>query len=80
MFGHSAGGGFVHRYLLFHENAPIIKAVAANPAFVTLADRSIDYPFGLKNTLVSDRQIRSWVNRDLAIVLGKMMLVLEQSP
>ena len=56
---------------MFHENAPIIKAVAANPAFVTLANRSIDYPFGLKNTLVSDKQIRSWVNRDLAIVLGE---------
>ena len=71
MFGHSAGGGFVHRYLLFHDKAPIIKAVAANPAFVTLTDRNIDYPFGLKNTLISDRQIKSWVNKDLAIVLGE---------
>ena len=56
---------------MFHDKAPIIKAVAANPAFVTLADKNIDYPFGLKNTLISDRQIRSWVNQDLAIVLGE---------
>ena len=71
LFGHSAGGGFVHRYLLFNPNAPIIKAVAANPAFVTLPDRDIRYPFGLKNVPISDKNIKSWVNMDLAIVLGE---------
>ena len=47
LFGHSAGGGFVHRFLLFKPNAPVIKAVAANPAFVTLPYWKEEYPFGL---------------------------------
>ncbi len=71
LFGHSAGGGFVHRYLLFNPRAPIIKAVAANPAFVTLPDSDIRYPFGIKNAPISDKNIKSWVNMDLAIILGE---------
>ena len=71
LFGHSAGGGFVHRYLLFNPKAPIIKAVAANPAFVTLPDRDIRYPFGLKNVPISDKNMQSWFNMDLAIMLGE---------
>ena len=71
LFGHSAGGGFVHRYLLFNPRAPIIKAVAANPAFVTLPDSDIRYPFGIKNAPISDKNIYSWVSMDLAIILGE---------
>ena len=71
LFGHSAGGGFVHRYLLFNPRAPIIKAVAANPAFVTLPDSDIRYPFGIKNAPISDKNIKSWVSMDLAIILGE---------
>ena len=41
LFGHSAGGGFVHRYLLFKKEAPVLKAVAANPAFVTLPIKTL---------------------------------------
>ena len=71
LFGHSAGGGFVHRYLLFSKEAPVVKAVAANPAFVTLPDKNILYPFGLKGIPNSDKNIKSWVNKDLAILLGE---------
>lgn len=71
LFGHSAGGGFVHRYLLFHPKAPIEKAVAANPAFVTLPTKEIDYPFGLKNLPIFDKQLESWMKKDLAIILGE---------
>ena len=70
LFGHSAGGGFVHRYMLFMPNAPVEKAVAANPAFVTLPNYNIDYPFGVKNVLVSDSMIKKWFNSNLAIFLG----------
>ena len=71
LFGHSAGGGFVHRYLLFSKETPVIKAVAANPAFVTLPDKNILYPFGLKGIPNSDKDIKSWVNEKMAILLGE---------
>ena len=71
LFGHSAGGGFVHRYLLFNKEAPVVKAVAANPAFVTLPDTNTLYPFGLKGISNSDKDIKSWLNKNMAILLGE---------
>ena len=71
LFGHSAGGGFVHRYLLFNKEAPVVKAVAANPAFVTLPDTNTLYPFGLKGVPNSDKDIKSWLNKNMAILLGE---------
>ena len=71
LFGHSAGGGFVHRYLFFKKEAPVLKAVAANPAFVTLPDKNTLYPFGLKGIPNSDKNIKSWMNKDMAILLGE---------
>jgi len=70
LFGHSAGGGFVHRYMLFMTDAPVVKAVAANPAFVTLPDNSVGYPFGLKNIPINNTMISRWLEKDMAIVLG----------
>ena len=70
LFGHSAGGGFVHRYMLFMPDAPVEKAVSANPAFVTLPDRSEDYPFGLKNISINSAMMRHWLESDLGIFLG----------
>ena len=70
LFGHSAGGGFVHRYMLFMPDAPVEKAVSANPAFVTLPDRSEDYPFGLKNMPINSAMMRHWLESDLGIFLG----------
>ena len=71
LFGHSAGGGFVHRYLLFKKEAPVFKAVAANPAFVTLPDKNTLYPFGLEGIPHSDKNIKSWMNKNMAILLGE---------
>lgn len=70
LFGHSAGGGFVHRYLLFNPKAPVKKAVAANPAFVTIPDENILYPFGLKILGLKKLFIKNWLEKDMAIVLG----------
>tara|TARA_B100002052_G_scaffold30939_1_gene23946 strand:- start:1516 stop:2343 length:828 start_codon:yes stop_codon:yes gene_type:complete len=70
LFGHSAGGGFVHRYMLFMPDAPVEKAISANPAFVTLPDKSEDYPFGLRNVSINSAMMRQWLESDLGIFLG----------
>ena len=70
LFGHSAGGGFVHRYMLFVPDAPVVKAVAANPAFVTLPDRTVGYPFGIKNVPINRTMVNQWLENNLAIFLG----------
>ena len=71
LFGHSAGGGFVHRYLLFNPNAPVNKSVAANPAFVTLPDYKTEYPFGFKNIPLKILNVKSWFHKNMGIVLGE---------
>ena len=71
LFGHSAGGGFVHRYLLFNPKAPINKSVAANPAFVTLPDYKTEYPFGFKNIPLMNLNVKSWFNKNMGLVLGE---------
>jgi len=70
LFGHSAGGGFVHRYLLYKPRAPVFKAVAANPAFVTLPDSNTLYPFGVGRSPAKQQNIREWFGKNMAIVLG----------
>ena len=70
LFGHSAGGGFVHRYMLFMTEVPVVKAVAANPAFVTLPDKTVGYPFGLKNIPINNTMISRCLEKKMAIVLG----------
>ena len=71
LFGHSAGGGFVHRYMLLMPSAPVVKAVAANPAFVTLPNKKEAYPFGLKGLPIKKTTINGWLGKDMAIFLGE---------
>ncbi len=70
LYGHSAGGGFVHRFMLFKPNALVNRAVAANPAFVTLPNRDHRYPYGLAGTAASDDQMNRWLAAPLTILLG----------
>ena len=71
LFGHSAGGGFVHRYLLLKPDAPVIKAVAANPAFVTLPENDVEYPFGIRKAPLKTNALEKWLKHNLAIILGE---------
>ena len=51
--------------------APVVKAVAANPAFVTLPNKNESYPFGLKGLPIKKSMISDWLGKDLAIFLGE---------
>jgi poly(3-hydroxybutyrate) depolymerase len=47
LYGHSAGGQFVHRLALFQENARFDVAIAANSGAYTLARPGERFPYGL---------------------------------
>lgn len=49
IFGHSAGGQFVHRMVLFWPQAHIRLAIAANAGTYTVPDTSVPLPFGIGN-------------------------------
>ncbi|MCC2604851.1 alpha/beta fold hydrolase [Planctobacterium marinum] len=69
LYGHSAGGGFVHTFMLNRPNAPVSQAVAANPAFFTMPDES-PYPFGLGGTAHTPESVDVWLQQPLTIMLG----------
>lgn len=83
MFGHSAGGQFVHRYLLMTPEARVGKAVAANPGNYTypqslglsssdgtFADPS-GWPFSLQGTkFETPERLAAFFKRKLTIAIG----------
>ena len=47
MYGHSAGGQFVHRALMFSQSDYLDFAIAANPASWTFLDYDVNFPYGI---------------------------------
>lgn len=72
VWGHSAGGQFVHRTLLFNPNAPIRFAIAANPGWYTTPDLQVAFPYGLSHSLLAfgPAQVQAFTGRRLIIMRG----------
>lgn len=70
IFGHSAGGQFVHTFLLFKPNARVQRAVAANPAFCMMLDPNLPYPFGLKGAPLPENAVKRWMASPTVLLLA----------
>ena len=72
LWGHSAGGQFVHRMLLFSPDAPIRMAIAANSGWYTVPDSTIDMPYGVRSTAmqVTGADLRRWTQAPMVIMRG----------
>lgn len=70
IYGHSAGGQFVHRFVQFVPHARFERAVAANPGYYTMPDFAKDYPYGFKQSPMTDERLRRAFSRPLTILLG----------
>lgn len=68
IFGHSAGGQFVHRMVLLMPESRIETAIAANAGFYTLPNQKLKFPYGTNNTEI-DLQ-KAYIKR-LVILLGE---------
>ena len=71
MFGHSAGGQFVHRFVQFKPNSRVNYAISANAGWYTVPDTSVDFPYGLKNTGISNEDLQNSFLKNLEIHLGQ---------
>ena len=76
LFGHSAGGQFVHRFMLLTDDPKVSAAVAANagsytmPVFpATAADDT--FPYALDERMVSEAKLRQVFARKLFVMLGE---------
>lgn len=79
MFGHSAGGQFVHRYLLAMPEARVGRAVAANPGSWTWPCEGIEgtdgaiygWPYSVASTPFADEEhLRNFFSRKLYVQIG----------
>jgi poly(3-hydroxybutyrate) depolymerase len=70
LFGHSAGGQFVHRLMTFAYSAKIEHAVAANSGSYTLPVFDEPFPFGLGGTAIDKTELQQLFSRPLTVLLG----------
>ena len=71
MFGHSAGGQFAHRMVLFFPSSRLDVAVAANAGWYTFPTMDLAYPYGLGDSVVGDTELREGLTRKLIVLLGE---------
>jgi hypothetical protein len=70
LYGHSAGGQFVHRFVLFMPKARYARAIAANPGFYTFPTQDVEYPYGLKGAPGAGPFDTAVLGRDFVLMLG----------
>lgn len=70
LFGHSAGGQFVHRMLSFGYRDNVAVAVSANAGTYAMPNLSIDWPWGLGATDVTSNDLKALLGFPLTIMAG----------
>ena len=70
LYGHSAGGQFVHRFLYFAANSRVRLAVAANAGWYTMPDDS-PFPYGLRDADVTREALAGALRQPLVVLLGE---------
>lgn len=71
IYGHSAGGQFVHRLVLFLPEARIGKAIAANAGWYTMPMSGKWFPYGLDGTEVDRKELSRAFGCRLIVLLGE---------
>jgi len=71
IIGHSAGGQFVQRLVLFVPEARFRRAVASGPGTVAVPDETIDAPYGLRGVSLPPRMLETSLTRDFVLVVGE---------
>ena len=69
IFGHSAGGQFVHRMVMLMPESRIGTAIAANSGFYTLPNEKLEFPYGTQNI---DINLQKSYNKRLIVLLGEL--------
>ncbi len=70
LYGHSAGGQFVHRMATFAWSPRIDLAITANAGSYTFPVFDVKYPFGLAGTSCREADLAQLFSRPLLVLLG----------
>lgn len=71
IFGHSAGGQFVHRFFLFHQSPYVKTGICANAGWYTVPDTTQQFPYGIKGYDRDTKEVLGdFLQKDLILLLG----------
>ena len=70
IYGHGAGAHFVHRLVLHKPDLDYTLAIAANLGWY-LTPHSNEWPFGLKNSGITNEDLKKAYNKYFLLLLGK---------
>lgn len=70
IYGHSEGGQFVHRLVLFLPDARYARAVAANPGWYTMPTFEVKFPYGLNGSPATEASLKKSLGREFVLMLG----------
>jgi poly(3-hydroxybutyrate) depolymerase len=70
LYGHSAGGQFVQRLVLFLPEARFRRAIAANPGWYTMPDMETAFPYGLQKSTANEDTLKSSFANPFVLMLG----------
>lgn len=71
MYGHSAGGQFVQRFMLFHDSPYVEKAVIGSPGWYTFPDSVRAFPYGTAGVpYISQERIRKYLSKPVVLQLA----------
>lgn len=71
MYGHSAGAQFVHRFLLFKPENRVEKSVVSAAGWYTFPNKNINFPYGLKNSILENRSTASFFEETIFVQVGE---------
>ncbi len=71
-FGHSAGGQILHRLAVCAKSSKVNRILASNSGFYTLPDFDTELPFGIKNTSISKKDLKTSFKRNLVLFTGEL--------
>lgn len=69
-WGHSAGAQFLHRFVMYLPNSKLDVAVCSNAGWYTVPEFSVNFPYGLNNSQLSNATLISAFSKKLIVHLG----------
>ncbi|MFZ6051833.1 alpha/beta hydrolase family protein [Halocola ammonii] len=70
VFGHSAGGQFVHRLVIFKPNAKFNRVVAAASGWYTMPDDEVIFPYGLEESPRENLDLSNLYSTSITVMIG----------
>lgn len=71
IYGHSAGGQFIQRFMLFYDSPYVGRAIIGSPGWYTMPDTTQLFPYGEKNVpYIRKEALRKYLAKDIVLQLG----------